>query len=421
MSEQQYSEYSSFRKLNVIEKVLFYTFPFFSTIGFKYTGFNQGFLKAIYFVLIPIFFLYIGKNWLLKCSFFSYFGIMRKIFFITFFSIFLSYFFWNQNLLLGYRAIAPYLSIIFYFFLVTSRIEPKEIEKFLWIYAVLYILLWLYGLSQAPTMIYGDEDEAYLDESRGFFRINLPGRGFLVIAMFMALNKYVQSRFKLKFLLLGIFFFIFIVLQLTRQIILWSFIIGFYYLLKNNKRVWFYVTLIGLVFVFVGNNIKIPRNSIVGQMLELTQDQISDQKKGEEDIRLQEYGFFFTKYSKNIVTDIFGNGMPHFDSKYGKYYYMSIMEGKDFYFSDVGYAQMFAVTGYIGLLLYFFLFLKSFFRRTNAQYFFAKLFMVYQLFANIAASWYTQDAVILCVAVYLLTISNYEAQDNRDGQINISE
>ena len=166
-------------------------------------------------------------------------------------------------------------------------------------------------------------------------------------------------------------------------------------------------------YTFIGN-IKLSEDSILGSMVALTIKQNKEnQYINEEDIRITEYKYFMGDFSKNIITDIIGNGMPHFDSSYGKSYWIRDHE-KGLYLSDVGYAKMYAVNGLIGLCLYLFLFIYSLRKRIPKQLAYCKLVILFMMPANIAASWYStvdgQIAVSICI--YLIMV--YSIKKRKD-------
>ncbi|MCD7973428.1 MAG: hypothetical protein LUG18_12340 [Candidatus Azobacteroides sp.] len=336
---------------------------------------------------------------------------MSLIILSTLLSILMAYLFWGQSIMLGYRATAPFLAIIFYFYLLKVKPPLHMIEKFIWCFAFIYIILWIYGVNKAPEIVFGDPDD-YIGDARGIYRLTIPGKCILVLAFFLALNKYGITRKKV-FLFLFAGLFIIIVLQVVRQIIFCTLLIGIYYLLKNNKRVWLYTFIIAVSLIALGDNIKISEESVIGNLLSLTESQIEYQQHGEEDIRIKEYVFFFTDFSKNFFTDLFGNGVPHSESKLGYFYYYTVQERYHYYLSDVGYAQMFVVTGALGLILYLYLFGKILMQKVPSHIIFAKLFIIYQIFANIAASWYTHDIICICICIYVLSIYSERKKEKR--------
>ncbi|WP_321332327.1 O-antigen ligase family protein [uncultured Bacteroides sp.] len=314
----------------------------------------------------------------------------------------MAWIFWGQSIVLGYRVTAGMLGLTYFFFLCKVKPPIRELERMIWIFAFVYILLWLYGMSKAPQLVFGFDSDRELDDSRGIFRLIIIGKSFIIAAFFLSLNKFSFLK-KKKYLILVIFFFVFIVLQVVRQVILFSFLVGLYYILRNNKKMWLYLALAFMVLYFSPQIIKISDDSVLGKLIALSENQAENQRSGDENIRIQEYKFFFNDYSKNILTTFFGNGMPHANSSYG-YSNERIKKMKRYFMSDVGYAQMFVVTGILGLFLYFLLFGKVFFQSVSEEFMFAKLFIIYQIPANIAASWYStaDNIIMICICIYIL-------------------
>lgn len=202
------------------------------------------------------------------------------------------------------------------------------------------------------------------------------------------------------------FFFLFIVFQLTRQLILWTALVGMIYIyLKNPKKILGFCLAAFFLFALFINNVEISDDSLVGSMINVTKAQIDSNKGGNEDIRITEYKYFFGEWSKNIVTDIIGNGMPHANSPYGRMN-TRLMEQQRLFLSDVGYAKMFVIQGLLGLCLYLFLFFMSVRLQMPADLDYARMFMAFTIPANIGASWYaTADGQIaLCICVYLIML-----------------
>lgn len=390
-------------KIQWYQLLILFIFPILSYYGYKYNGFNLTLLKALYFCVVPLMIMYVGNLfWNAKLHQVPYFSLMGLITLSTIFSMFMAYVFWNQDIVLSYRVTAPYLAVIFYFYLIKTRPTLETLEFFIWLYTGIYILLWLYGTSQAPVTVFGDPEDI-VDDSRGIFRLHIPGKAILVLALFFSVNTYITTK-RSKFLILAALLFAVIVAHVIRQVILWSFLVSIYFLLRSNTRVWFYMVFVGILCIFFIEYIEIPKDSIIGNLVSLTEDQLDNQKSGEDDVRIRAYSFFFNDYSKNIITDIFGNGMPHANSAYGNYYVNLVQESYRFFLSDVGYAQMFALTGWVGLCLYLYLFYKVIKQTVSPRIVFAKLFIIYQIFSNIAASWYTHDTVLIAICIYLLTM-----------------
>jgi len=395
--------------LNKFSKFWIIFFPIASYFFYRYVGFNEQLCKAIYFVVLPITVLFVFSELIGKYKNKLYAGLVRNIFMLMCFSMLMAYSFWGQGFDLSYRVTAVYLAIVFFFFLMKTKPDLIYLEKIIWFFGILYLMIWIYGLFKAPELVFGLDLKNGIDDSRGVFRLEVSGRAFLIVCFFMSLNKYTESK---KSIWIGIFILLFIaiVMQVIRQIIAFSFLIGLYHLLKSNKYLWIWMGLAGIIIIFSINNITIKDKSVIGKLIALSEDQFIQQKHGDEDIRTTEYRYFFTKYSKNIVTDLFGNGVPHTESPYGEKE-TRLQNLKDLYSSDVGYADIFMRFGLLGLFFYGLIFFRVIKQKVPQKYMYAKLFILYLIFANVAASWVFQDTIVICICLYILESCHENRQE----------
>lgn len=373
----------------------------------NYVGFSNTLKKLPQMLSVPLMFAVCWKPLFMIKNSNSLFRTMRWIIISLMVSIFSAWIFWNQSLMLGFRSSSTMFVILFFFYLYKIRPDVSFLENIIWIMGITYIVLWLYAFSQIPFPVFsaGDEETGLLNEdmSRGMIRINLRGIIFLVMAFFLSLNKFYTTRRKMFLIVAGIFF-LFIIFQLTRQLILWTALVGMVYVyLKNPKKIFGVCLAVFFLFsLFI--NVEISDDSLIGSMMNLTKEQMqSNTSKGDENIRITEYKYFFCEWSKNIITTIIGNGMPHSSSQYGQMY-NELTEQKRLFLSDVGYAEMFVVLGLWGLFLYLFLFFKSIRFQMPADLDYARMFMLFLIPANIAADWYAKPdgQIALCICVYLI-------------------
>jgi hypothetical protein len=385
--------------LNTFSRFWVIFFPIASYYFYRYVGFNQHISKAIYFVALPITFIYVFSELIKAYRGRLYMGIVRSIFLMMILSMIMSLFFWDQNLILSYRVTASYLAILYFFFLTKTKPNLVFMEKIIWFFCILYLILWVYGMLKAPDLVFGVETEFGINDSRGIFRLSLAGRGFLVVAFFIAISKFVETSKKYWIVIFSSLFLV-IVMHVTRQVIAISFIVGLYYLLKKNKYLWLWLGLsVFLSITFI--NLKVDSNSIVGKLVTLSENQFEERNSGEENIRIEEYKYFFTQYNKNSWTILFGNGVPHSESAFGKTE-LQLNTGKDFYASDVGYAEIYIRFGLLGLLLYGLILYKVIRQDVPPKYMYAKLFMLYILITNITASWIFHDVIVISICLYIL-------------------
>ena len=387
----------------LMKLVILYLFPFLHYLGFRYIGFNLTILKALYFVAIPLMTLYIA-NTLFQKKQSVLFNKMRTITLLIFISIITAFLFNGQSISLGYRATAPILGILFYFYLNKANFTIKEIECFIWINVCVYLFLWLYALSQAPIPIFTVDQDRQLNDDRGIFRIAIMNRACIMMALFYSVNRWLVIKKKI-FLVLSILMFVLIVFMTVRQYIVISVFVVTFYLFKKIRYIWLYAIMGLLLLNFV--SISIPKDSILGRLIELSERQAIDNKYGETNVRILEYEYYFLDFPQNVVTSLLGNGVPHSDSSYGLKE-SKLNDVKKYFRSDVGYANLYLLIGIIGVLVVFQLMYYSIKYKVNNEMVYAKMFMFYIALANIASAAFTFDILFVCIAVYLIDKSKLQ-------------
>jgi len=388
------------------DKIIFYGFPLILFQFFHYVGIPIEIRKMLCFVAVLLLMGYTSDVvFNIKYSKIEFFSLMKSIFILTFLSIFISQFYWDQLFYLGYIVSSPLLGICYFFFLLKARPKLIDIENLILIYTFVYCIIWIFAFSQVPTVLFSSSNsDEILDDSRGIYRINIVGRMFLVLSFFFALNKWKIYKEK-KFILIALVCFLFIILQVTRQVIILSFLIGMYYFIRSYKKGFILICFIILSFFFLKNAIVINENSVIGSMINLSENQLD--KGDDDDVRLNATKFFFNDFSDNLFTNIFGNGMPHANSNYGQYT-LKISNSYGYYLSDVGYAKMYVITGLLGLVLYVILFIKVAFIKVNENWMYAKLFILYVFLANFGADWYAKPDGIILISICVFLIGKKE-------------
>ncbi len=372
---------------------------------YAYVGFSNTMIKLPLFLTVPLMLAYCWNTFIKNVPN-RLFLLMRWLVLFNIMAILCAFVFWRQSIVLGYRAMAVEFTLLFYFYLMQRKPSIQSLEKYVFIFGVLYIVLWIYAMNQFPVPVFGfnEDGEVKEDLSRGILRINFGRKMFLVLAYFIALNRGYVLRKKIWFAIASIFFIV-IVLQVTRQLILWTGLVTIIYVFQKNKK----LLVIGVVFFMIlfalGRTVKFSPDSIVGTMINLTEEQIESNKADDENIRITEYRYFFTQWSRNIVADIIGNGFPHGDSLYGRYN-TNLEERQELYLSDVGYGRMKVVTGIAGMIVYLALFVRCCLIRMPSHLAWTKMFMLLFALLNLASAPYsTADGQItMCICVYLMTI-----------------
>ncbi|MGF4432783.1 hypothetical protein ACQF52_17030 [Klebsiella pneumoniae] len=383
---------------------MLYVYPVIFYQFYHYISINVTIAKLLFFAMISGLIVYLMPS-LFKIKRKSKYEIpFRLLLLIIVFSMFSSLLFWGQDIILSFRATAPYLGLIYFFLLMKVRPEKEQLERIAFLFCCIYIVLWCYGMIKAPQVIFSSDPDAGIDDSRGIFRLSLEGKGFLVLGFFIAVTKYVYER-NVKWLVCFVFLFAIIILQVARQMILFSFLISAVYLLRKTKWLWMIVALATLVIIVNGINININDDGLVSRLIYISTKQLQEHNTGNENVRLLEYQYFLTSYSKNIFTDIFGNGVPHVESLYG-HKEVNIKEQFAYFLSDVGYAEVFIRFGFIGLFLYILMFLRAAKQSVSSDIVYAKMLIIYIACVSVTSSWIFKDIIPICISFYLLEMDN---------------
>ncbi len=378
---------------------------------FDYVGFNFTYIKIISLIIQPLM-VVLCFDQLLKRVSHPLYRYMQWILLSLLVSFVSAGIFWGQGLTLSYRAATSMFTLLFFFYICRKRPPISVIENFVLFWGILNCVLWLYAFSQLPYMIFGESEDGLVGEniiSRGIVRISVAGKSFVVMSLFLSINKFYTTH-KRYFLAFVAVFSLFIVLAVIRQVIVCSALVVAGYVYFRNKTLSIAVVTILIVFLAFGGSVKFSDNSIADSLITLTEDQI-EHNEVDEDTRITEYRYFFGEYSKNIITSLIGNGMPHTLSSYGRYY-DKVRLSDGLFMSDVGYAMMYVVTGWLGLALYLLLFFRSALTKVPDKLSYARMFMIYMIPANIAASWYAMPDYQICMAVSVYILMMY-GQDRK--------
>lgn len=394
------------RKIEInINKVILYLFPLVNYWGYSCIYTDLKIWKLLQFISIPLVFIYAAKELFFKKKTIVSRNVASVLFTVVL-SIFMSFFVWKQDVVLGYRVTASFLSIIFYFFLLKANFSEKTINLFVVFYGVLWICIWVINIICAPIPVFGLSDADMVNDSRGVTRFFIQGDGFLYAMFFVFFNKWLSKRNGM-YLALYVGIFIIIVLQVTRQTIAFSFLVAMYFFLKNYRYAFFCIAVVVLTFIVA--DFDLPKNSVVGKMIELSQSQYKDNSYGKRNIRVDEYEYFFTEYSPSALAVIFGNGLPHDESSYGRMYTKLRLSRKYFY-SDVGYAGIYIMTGVLGLAVFLHLFIMVLkVRIADSAQLWAKMFVVYIFLCNTVSFVISTSIIPLATALYIINC-NVEKQ-----------
>lgn len=246
--------------------------------------------------------------------------------------------------ILGY---AFYYFIFLYFLLHYLNLNIKFLENVIIIFAIIYSVLFIIQTIVYPYPILGMD----ADIGRGTIRIRFLGSGFLILAYFLILNRYLIN-FKLINILLPIGFFTILLMEGYRTLIAGALLVSMFMFIKIVRfSIKYFVVLFITILLFVGLfQLEMP-SRILGGFLN---DSKSDIAKGDKYVRLVQMEFFFKRYPENISYFIFGGGMPAGDTIY-KFNPELIGQNYNIVWVDIGLLGFYIVVGafaLVGLLWY---------------------------------------------------------------------
>lgn len=321
---------------------------------------------------------------------------VQIISFSVVFSILMAYISWGQQLSYSVSTI-PYLIWFSFFFLLHKKYPIELIERVIMIFGVAYIVLYLFQFLHSDTVYFGFREEFV--EDRGIVRILFPGAGVFFLAFFIAINKSLEKNaykwFYIGFVLMGVGV---TLLQVTRQSIgLVAVILLFHYGRKASMAM-----KVGVVALFVVGIIYLQGSDIYKGLAETQKETVSE---GDKYIRVIAGEYFINDFSPNIMSRIFGNGLPNNTSSYGAFTtYLEDVYG--FYLSDVGIIGVYVMFGIFAVLSYLYIFYKSFRMRVPEKYYYLKYYTCLLLVTSL-----TSDAVysinFMITNVFVLYIFQY--------------
>lgn len=312
---------------------------------------------------------------------------------------------WGQSILDTLLSSMPYFSFLLYFYLLQRNLKLQQAEYVLWWFTLLFILCFYLALAAAPTRLflgYGELGKE-IDSERGLSRIRLTliGGGPLYLAFFMAINKLRSSANRWKWIGLLALFSITIVLQLGRQAILIAMLLGVLLYLKDagwGKKIMTVLLMASLLFV-----IPLLFSSIFEGLQQRTTQELESQEDGEDNVRIAAYKFYFNDVSRNVLNDLFGNGMFSLGkSRYGDFVDKH-GRSQGLIPADVGYASIFLYFGLAGLLFFGLLLYRVLRLRVPPAFAYAKYYIYFLFLGNIAGSTLLGTIPTLCLALYILS------------------
>lgn len=307
-----------------------------------------------------------------------------------------AYFNFGQSPKATILAFSTYYFILFYFFMHKMQFETKYLENVIIVFAAIYSFLYIAQIIALPHRFLSSP----IDASRGTIRMRIEGNGFLMLAYFMLLNRFLLKR-NLINLAVALLFFVVLFLGGFRTLAFAALLLSFFMFIRLtafNIRDYLVFAVIVLMFFGLFQIEGIQR--IVSGMVESTQDVIAS---GENYIRLKELNFFYKVFPKNIIVFLLGSGLPGGYSPY--YMYVASFEwNMGYYWSDIGLLGLLIMIGPIalgGILWYTF---KAMFTKVPKEMIYLNMYFAYLFFVSFTTMEIFRDGMFSVQAIGLYLI-----------------
>lgn len=387
-----------------------------SSVGFfNYHGIlSAPMQKAIFYLCIGATFVYS----IVKCRSTSAVEFPRKPYILLMccfvISAFMASAFHNQDLTTSLIATLPAIfSYGFLYILLRLDIPEQKIIKAFYVLLGCSTIVYFCNAATFPQNIFG-EPMLNQDMSRGILRIKVVFIEFFPLLLFYAINRWNLTSNKKWFLLMA-WMTLMIVLSVVRQCILFSGVLGFFFIfykLSTIKKVLLISAFVGIVLVVL------PMIPMYQTMMEFSQDQ-AESNEDVEDIRIQSWRNYTYENQTNLLTPILGNGMP----SYGNSQWGTMMEGSNemtgMFAEDVGWAGFFWYYGAIATACLIVLLLKAFKRKKRPDQQYLNYWIIYLAITTVASGpiLYYYKVILLMIVLYICfnCTPNEEAEAEADS------
>lgn len=304
-----------------------------------------------------------------------------------------------------------YVSYFFYFYLVNKQPDVQKIERLVIRIGILTAFLYVVALALYPRIIFGNATADEINTNRGLARIGLGGFGFVHLSYYIVLNKWMVYKKKKWLLYAGGFLFC-IMLTLTRQLILVSFILGLNFLLSNMKLA---VRIALVVVIGVSAYLALSNVPYVQKLTEQTEN---DRQEYSSNIRVISGTYFINSFSPDALARIFGNGEPAMKkSNYGK----EVQNLKDqfgFFMSDVGFVGLYAKFGIFVIVGWVIVFIRTFKTKMAPSMVYGKYFMAFLILTAVTSSTADNYNFISAIAISFYLIERAAKPKSPEGVLH---
>lgn len=235
-----------------------------------------------------------------------------------------------------------------FFIFYKLNIPKSKILNLIKVLTILGIIVYIINRIFYPNIIFGTKGGG---DRAGMLRMWIPFIELQILMFFYYIEKAAKNGMSKNTVLWLIVYGAMVILSVTRQLIILSFILGTLLYLYNThgaKRI------IVAIFICAICITIVPQLPIVEVITKTTEQEAERSQGMENNIRLIAWDYYTEDAQESIVTKIFGNGIPALQkSKWGKKidrYTNAELGGLGLYTADIGWAGFYFYFGIIGTL-----------------------------------------------------------------------
>lgn len=263
-------------------------------------------------------------------------------------SVFMATLYHQQSLKVSFVTTLPVL-LSYATFVIFMRFDlpAEKVMRTYLVLAVVSAIVYFCNVLTVPNNMFG-KPMLDIDDSRGIVRIYVIFLEMFSIMIFYVINRWLVDK-KFKWVILGSFLLVMVVLSVIRQVIVYTVLLSALFIMRRVS--WKIKALICgacvAIVVFV-----LPMIPVYKALVELSEEQVDDNEE-KEDIRITAWRFYTYDNQTGDLTPILGNGMPSFGNSVWGIAFDAETQDNGCFFVDVGWAGLYWLHGIfavIGLL-----------------------------------------------------------------------
>lgn len=296
-----------------------------------------------------------------------------------------------------------YYFILLYFLLHYFKFDRKFLENIIIVFAIIYSLIYILQAEVYPFYILKSNVVRF---DKGEFQFAILGHGFLMLAYFLLLNKYLLNR-KLINILIAIGFFVVLLMSNYRTLIGGGVLLTVFMLIKivkfNAKD---FAILFFVILLFVGLSQFSGVTHVFDESITYTKQNLAE---GKNYVRMVQMDFFFKKYPANLSYFILGGGKPSGENLY-HFNPEIIRMNYNIIWVDIGLLGFYMVIGGIALSGLLWYTIKAIFIKLPKDKLYLNFYFLYLLIVSFTNEEIYRDGIfaVHAIGLYLIDLAANE-------------